>query len=185
MHKLEEEAMRMLENPSLLPKEDAILKFYEPILRLWTYPSFSPYKVWVFCEPNFRTINPSDLIIRKVIWDRHTDLDRLANPLEGLKKGFDTEPRLVIRSTKVEREIYENLYSKLNEIKFSAFASEGTFGVDGESYGIESFCFSNSTRVSWWSVYSDEWQNLVEWFRKTTEFLENKFSDLDQAKIDL
>jgi hypothetical protein len=103
----------------------------------------------------------------------------LANPLEGLKKGFDTEPRLEIKSTKIEREIYENLHSKLKEIKFSAFASEGTFGIDGEIYGIESFRFSNNTRVSWWSVYPDEWQNLVEWFEKTTEFLESKFSDLD------
>jgi hypothetical protein len=86
-HELEAKAEKLLNNPFLLPKE-AILKFYKPILRLWIYPSFESYIVWIFNEPDFRMIQPKNLIIRQIIWDRNADAQRLNNPLEGLKKGL-------------------------------------------------------------------------------------------------
>jgi hypothetical protein len=173
---LETKAERMLENPWLLPR-DAILKFYKPILRLWEYPSFSPYKVWVFCKPDFRTINPQTLIIRKVIWDRNADFDRLEKPLEGLKKGFDTIPRFEIKSVEISKGIFDEIFSELKQIQFPAFANYGkTIGIDGVRYGIETFDFTHRTNISWWSHYPEEWQNLVEWFEKTTDFLQAKFS---------
>ena len=112
---LETKAERMLENPWLLPR-DAILKFYRPILRLWIYPSFSPYKVWIFCKPDFRKINPMTFIIREVTWDRNADAQRLNNPLEGLKKGFHTEPEIELKSIEIEKEMFDKIFSELKQI---------------------------------------------------------------------
>ena len=89
-----EEAKRMANEIANRPPvavrlaKEAILKFYKPILRLWIYPSFESYIVWIFNEPDFRMIQPKNLIIRQIIWDRNADAQRLNNPLEGLKKGL-------------------------------------------------------------------------------------------------
>lgn len=176
---LESRALSLLENPNLLAK-DAVLKFYEPILRLWIYPSFSPYKVWVFGEPDFQTKKAKNLIIREVIWDRNTDFKRLANPLEGLKKGFDAEPNFEIKSVEIQKEAFDKIFSELEQIRFPAFAGyKKTIGIDGIRYGIETFETTHRTNVSWWSVYPEEWQNLVEWFEKITGFLQAKFSEIN------
>lgn len=178
---IESKAMRLLENPNRLPK-DAILKCYKQILRLWIYPSFSPYKVWIFNEPDFRTIKPNNIIIRQVIWDRNTDYQRLSNPLEGLKKGFHIEPNLEIKSVEIKKECFDEIFEELKQIQFPAFANYGkTIGIDGISCGIETFDFTHTTNISWWSVYPKEWQNLVEWFEKTTDFLEDKFSNINES----
>jgi hypothetical protein len=175
---LESKAMQMLEKPRLLPK-DAILKFYEPILRLWIYPSFSPYKVWIFYEPNFRTIALSNLIIREITWDRGKDYERLTNPLTGLKKGFDTEPRFEFKSFEIEKETFDRFFSELKQIEFSAFANYKMIGIDGVTSGIETIGFICNTRISWWSNYPKEWKNLVGWFENTTDFLQGEFSKVD------
>ncbi len=175
-NELEAKAMKMLENPYLLPKE-AILKFYNPVLRLWVYPSFEPYKVWIFSEPNFKTIRLENLKIICAVWDRNEDFLRLDDPLEGLKKGFHTEPKIEVRSIEITKEVFERIFSELKVIRFPAFANyRKSVGIDGVRYGIETFDFTHRTNISWWSVYPEEWQNLVEWFEKTTAYLENEFS---------
>lgn len=175
---LESKAMRLLENPDLLPK-DALLKFYKPILRLWIYPSFSPYKVWIFCEPDFRTIKPDNLIIREIIWDRNEDSRRFTNPLEGLKKGFHTEPELLTKSVEIEKQVFDKIFNELKQIPFPAFANYNkTIGIDGVRYGVETFDTTHRTNISWWSHYPEEWQGLIEWFEKTTNFLQEKFSKI-------
>lgn len=172
---LQLKAREILDNPDLLPK-DALLKFYQPLLRLWIYPSFAPNKAWLFYKPNFRTINSKIFIVREVTWDGNADYKRLANPLEGLKRGFHSEPEIAIKSIEIEQQIFEEIFSDLKTIQFPAFASYGSFGIDGTSYGIETFDFTGNTRISWWSHYPTEWQNLIEWFQKTTRYLEQSFS---------
>lgn len=153
---LESKAENLLQNSGLLPK-DAILKFYNPILRLWIYPSFSPYKVWIFYEPDFRTIQPENLIVRQIIWERDADGQRLNNPLEGLEKGFHTEPKLEIESTEIKKEIFTKIFSELQQIHFPAFANyRKSVGIDGIRYGIETFDFTHKTNISWWSIYPEE-----------------------------
>lgn len=171
---LESKAVKLLNNPYLLPK-DAILKFYQPILRLWIYPSFSPCKVWIFNEPNFRTIKPKTLIVRQVRWDGNADYERLNNPLEGLKKGFHTEPKLEIESIEITKEVFGKIFSELQQIQFPAFANyRKSVGIDGIRYGVETFDFTDRMNISWWSVYPEEWQNLVDWFEKTTDYLQTE-----------
>ncbi len=173
---LQAKALQMLENPHLLPK-DTILKFYQPILRLWIYPSFEPYKIWIFYEPDFRTIQPENLIVSQVVWDRNDDGQRLNNPLKGLKEGFHTEPTFEIKSIEITKETFNRIFNELQQIQFPAFANyRKSVGIDGVSYGIETFDFTHRTSISWWSAYPKEWQNLIDWFEKTTEFLESQFT---------
>lgn len=174
--KLESEAENLLNNPYLLT-ENATSKFYKPILRLWIYPSFSPYKVWIFNEPDFRTVKPNNLIIRQIIWDREADYQRLANPLEGLKKGFHINPDFETKSAEIQKENFDEIFENLKRIHFPAFANYGkAIGLDGVRYGIETLDFSHRTNISWWSVYPEEWKNLIDWFEKTTNYLESAFS---------
>ncbi len=174
---LEENAMQILDNPELLPKDSAF-NFWNPILRLWVYPSFETYKVWVFYEANYQTIKLTDISIREITWDRLADLERLMNPLEGLKKGFDTKPQIESKSVKIEAESFKDIFNSLQNIDFPAFANyKRNIGVDGVYYGIETIDFTHNTTVSWWSVYPKEWEKLIEWFEKVTNFLEETFAE--------
>lgn len=176
---LEAKAEKLLENPYLLPKE-AILKFYSPVLRLWTYPSFEPYKVWIFSEPDFRTIRPKNLKIIRAFWDRNEDYRRLSHPLEGLKKGFHSEPEIEVRSIEITKEVFEQIFCELKQIRFPAFSNyRRIMGTDGVQSGIETFDLTHRTTVSWWSVYPEEWEGLIDWFEKTIAFLECEFSKLN------
>lgn len=97
-----------------------------------------------------------------------------------MKKGVHTEPEIEIRSIEIEKEIFDKFFSELKQIEFPAFANyRKSIGIDGIRCGIETFDTTHSTNISWWSVYPKEWQNLVEWFEKTTGFLQAKFSQVN------
>ncbi|HEY8563547.1 MAG TPA: hypothetical protein VIL74_24425 [Pyrinomonadaceae bacterium] len=178
---LESKARKSLSNLDLLPK-GVILKFYAPVLRLWTYPSFEPYKVWIFSEARFQTIRVRNLKIIRAVWDQNEDYRRLCFPLEGLKKGFHTDPSIVVQSIERTPEVFDRIFAELKRIQFPAFANyEKSIGIDGVRYGIETFDFTHQTNISWWSVYPEEWQDLVDWFEKTVDFLETEFSKTDEG----
>lgn len=171
---LEQNALRMLENPNLLP-QDETTKHFSPTLHLWISPTFTPDKHWFFYKPQ-RQLNPQPKpFVRQMIWLRENDLRRLSDPLVGLQEGFHPEPTFEIKKVEIEKEIFENLHKQLSELSFPAFAKDEILGLDGERYGVETLGFYHRARVSWWSVYPDEWNNLVEWFEKTRNFLENEF----------
>lgn len=175
---LEQKALRMLENPRFLP-EDETTRNFVPTLHLWIAPTFTPDRHWYFYEPQ-RQLNPQPKpFVRQMIWQRQSDFQRLNNPLTGLQRGFHTEPTFEIKKFEIEKEMFENLHRQLSEISFPAFAKDEILGLDGERFGIETLGFYHQARVSWWSVYPKEWQNIVEWFEKTKGFLENEFSNQD------
>jgi len=177
-NELKAKAIKMLDNPPLLPKE-AVLKFYNPVLRLWIYPSFEPFRVWIFSEPNFKTIRLENLKIIRAFWDQNEDFRRLNDPLEGLKKGFHTEPKIEVQSIEITREMFDGIFSELKQIPFPAFANyRKSVGIDGVRCGVETFDFTHRTNISWWSVYPEEWQSLIDWFERTIDFLETGFSKI-------
>ena len=169
--------MQMLDNPEFLPKDSAF-NFWNPILRLWVYPSFEPYKVWIFYEANYRTIKLTDIFIRQVVWDRESDYERLLNPLEGLKRGFNTQPKIESKSLKVKAKVFEELFTSLQKIDFPAFANyNNSFGIDGVRCGIEAIESTHKTSIAWWSSYPDEWKDIIEWFENTKNFLKRTFAE--------
>lgn len=175
VRELEQKALRMLENPQLLPNDETTKNFV-PTLHLWIAPSFKPDKHWIFYKPHRRLNPPPKPFVRQIIWQKDFDFRRLYDPLTGLKEGFHTEPTFEIKKIEIEKVFFENLNKQLSEISFPAFVEDEMLGLDGEKSGIETLGFYHPARVSWWSVYPKEWQNLVGWFEKTRNYLEAEFS---------
>ena len=174
---LENKAFELLRSFRLLSKKE-VSKLYNPMLRLWIYPSFQPYQVWYFCEPHFKAAHLKNFKIIGAIWDRNEDYRRLSDPLKGLKEGFEAEPRIEVSSIEIEREFFEKIFDELKQIQFPAFANyRKSIGIDGVRSGIETFDTTHKTSISWWSVYPDEWQNIIDWFEKTVDLIEEKFND--------
>ncbi len=174
---LETKARQMLADPRLLPKDETT-KHFAPVLHLWISPTFTPEKHWVFYKPQPQ-INPLPKpFVRQMVWQRQTDFKRLNDPLTGLKEGFHAEPTFETKTVGIEPEIFNNLHDRLSEIRFPAFAKDEILGLDGERFGIETLGFYHQTKVSWWSAYPKEWQELVSWFEKTEAFLKAEFSKI-------
>ena len=172
---LEQKVLRMLENPALLPK-DQTTKHFAPTLHLWIAPTFSPDKHWFFYEPHRQLNPPPKPFVRQMIWQKEIDFQRLNDPLTGLREGFHTEPTFEIKKVEIEKEILENLHEQLSEISFPVFVKDEMLGLDGEKRGVETLGFYHQARVSWWSVYPKQWQNIARWFEKTAKYLETEFS---------
>jgi len=171
---LEAKAMRMLENPRLLPKDETT-KNFAPTLHLWITPTFTPDKHWVFYKPRPQINPPPKPFVRQLIWQKQSDFKRLNDPLTGLQEGFHAEPTFETRTVEIEKEMLEILYQQLSEIRFPAFVRDEILGLDGERFGVEILGFYHQARVSWWSVYPKEWQEIVVWFEKTQKLLEENF----------
>lgn len=171
---LEAKASQMLWNFQLLPKDETTRNF-TPTLHLWISPTFTPEKHWFFYKPRPQ-INPQPKpFVRQMIWQKQSDFKRLNDPLTGLQEGFHAEPTFETKTVEIAKEMLENLHQKLSEIRFPAFVKDEILGLDGERYGVEIVGFYHQARVSWWSVYPKEWQELVRWFEKIQEFLEESF----------
>lgn len=174
---LRQKVLRMFENPKFLPNDETT-KNFTPTLHLWIAPTFTPDKHWFFYKPQ-RQLNPQPKpFVRQLIWQRQNDFQRLNDPLVGLKEGFHADPTFEIKKIEIERNFLENFHKQLSEISFPAFVEDDILGLDGEKSGIETLGLYHRARVSWWSVYPQEWQNIVEWFEKTRRFLENEFSKI-------
>ena len=177
---LEQKALQMLENPRLLPL-DEITKHFDPILHLWIAPSFTPRKQWVFYKPHINLNPQPQPLVRELFWNRQKDYSRLCNPLVGLKEGFDKEPRMQFRSHEINQNVLENLLETLAKITLPVFVRDDSLCLDGVRFGIETFGFFNSAKIVWWSSYPEEWQDLVNWFEKTTKYLETEFSKINDC----
>lgn len=174
-HELEQKVLQMFENPRLLPKDETT-KHFVLTLHLWISPTFTPDKHWFFYEPQ-QQLNPQpNPFVRQLVWQKQGDFHRLNNPLIGLQEGFHIEPTFEIKKVEIEKETLENWHKQLSEISFPAFAKDEIRGLDGERFGVETLGFYHQARISWWSVYPKEWQNIVEWFGKTTDYLKTEFS---------
>lgn len=162
---LEATAQQILDNPRLLPRDFAA-KHFNPTLHLWISPTFTPEKHWVFYEPQAQ-INPQPKpIVRQFIWNERFDFEHLP-----------TEPTFEIKTVEIELEKLRSWQNQLSKISFPAFISEDYNGRDGEIVGIETLNFFHSAKISWWSEYPAEWQNLVDWYEKVRKFLEENFND--------
>lgn len=172
---LERKALQMLENPRLLP-EDLQVNHFISTLHLWTAPSFTPHKHWVFYNPRPQ-LNPFPKPrVSQIVWESEFDFKRLNDPLIGVKKGFHTDPTFKVKTIEIEREIFKKLHDELAEIRISAFIQDYSVGgLDGEHFGVETLGFYHNAKVMWWSEYSEDWKELVDWFEKVRRFLEEKF----------
>ncbi len=172
---LQANAQQMLDNPRLLPK-DFTTKHFNPTLHLWISPTFTPDKHWVFYKPQSQ-INPQPKpIVQQIIWKKTVDFQRLNNPLIGLQEGFQLSPTFDIKTVEIEFETYHKMHNDLAKISFPAFVNDEILGLDGENFGVETLDYFHNAKISWWSVYPKEWQELVSWYEKVRKVLDEKFS---------
>jgi hypothetical protein len=102
-------------------------------------------------------------------------------PLTGLQhaKGFSTSPTINSRLSQIGMNEVEDLLDALSKITLEPFVSSKLFGVDGETFGIETFGF-HASRITWWCTGPLEWAPLTEWSDQMRELLSGCFDTAAQ-----
>lgn len=171
---LQATAQQMLDNPRLLPKDLQIRQFNQT-LHLWISPTFTSEKHWVFSVPQPQ-INPQPKpIVQQIIWEREMDFQRLMNLETDLADDFQLSPTFEIKTVEIEWEFYRKLRAELSKIQLPPFLEVEMSGRDGEVFGVETLDLFYSGRITWWSDYPEEWEEMVDWYEKVRQFLEGNF----------
>jgi hypothetical protein len=75
---------------------------------------------------------------------------RFADPLQGLREGFDAPPTITVRDGQIARESVTSWLQEVARIRIALFGVEAPWGVDGESWGIEVIRPFLQARLEWW-----------------------------------
>ena len=153
----------------LLERPNVRLPHHRPLIRLWRYPSFSRHVSWHIYLPH--TGRAEAPVVVESAWDRQFDAARLFEPLEGLRHGFSTEPTIAVRRGELPAEELSARAESLRRIVVPPFLEDGTIGFDGELFGVETYSSKTAVRLSWWSVWYEEWEPLVSWAEAMRRFL--------------
>jgi hypothetical protein len=176
---LEDVAERVLKHPPGGPKR------HNALLRIWRYPSFTPYTSWTV----YRSIDRDklDLFIRELIWDRPKDAGRFSNPLEGIatEAMFRPIPTITQRSVQTESIQAFECIESLQRILLPPFHLDGCLGVDGEGFGVETFNFANSSKLRWWSNPPQEWYEISKWHESASAIFIAELGNVSLEPLDL
>jgi hypothetical protein len=153
----------------LLERPDVRLPHHRQLLRLWHYPSFSRHASWLVYLPHAR--RDETPVVVESVWDRQFDTKRLLEPLEGLKHGFSTEPTISSRRGELPAEELRARVSSLRRIVVPPFLEDGTVGLDGDLFGVETYSSKTIVRLSWWTMCYEEWEPLISWAEAMRSFL--------------
>lgn len=176
LHKFTEHAERLLANPDLLLDRQDLSSFHIE-LRLWHYPSFDPWTVWLLCR---NAQNGLSHQVREIVWDKESDSNRFIDPLQKLKHGIPQEPDFRIRVAALAPDEIEPRLAELRKMSFPAFMEPDSIGCDGETYGIASDPGFLNAGISWWCEGPDEWGEVTRWFNRMRDYLT---AQLDAAPV--
>lgn len=165
---LSKRALEILEKPALLLNA-VDLRHFRPVLRLAHHPTFGDEKIWVFYRPRPQIDPQPKPRINSITWNKRADRERLFQPLAGLREGFHLSPTFEVSSAEIEKRDFEELLNGLSKIEMPPFLPDEMLGLDGEHFEAETLGNYHSAKVKWWSVYSEEWRELADWFDKATE----------------
>lgn len=136
------------------------------VLRLWNYPSFGVYTSWVVYR-----ISPAgeelEYIVEEKVWDRPSDAQRMFDPLVGSQHPlkFSVSTTISTRSTVLLKSKVVQMLEELSSLRFRPFCDDGSFGLDGETFGVETFGFQK-TLIEWRCDGPAELQELARWAQK-------------------
>lgn len=136
------------------------------VLRLWHYPSFGVYTSWVVYR-----IAPAgeeiEYIVEEKVWDRPSDALRMFDPLVGSQHPlkFSVNTTVSTRSTVLLNCKVDQMLEELSSLRFRLFCDDGSFGLDGETFGVETFG-SQKTSIEWRCDGPAELQELAKWAQK-------------------
>lgn len=167
-------AERTLEDPaSLEPRER--LRRARPQLRLWHYPAFFAWTAWMVFEP---IADEHALIVRRVIWDSPYDLSRFSDPLEGVRQGFFAPPTLTVDDARTTDKALQPYLRGLRRQPIPVVTVRPSIGLDGETYGFQSYGSSDTLHLEWWCEGPKEWLPLIESVGRMRNFLNRLFREL-------
>lgn len=153
----------------LLERPGVRLPHHTPLVRLWHYPSFARFSSWLVCLPHAR--RDEKPVVVESVWDRPLDTKRLLEPLEGLRHGFSTEPTIAVRRGELPAEELGARVESLRRIVVPPFLEDGTVGLDGDLFGVETYSSKAAVRLRWWTMFYEEWGPLVAWAAAMRGFL--------------
>jgi len=145
------------------------LPHHKKLFRIWRYPSFEPYVSWMVFVPLERYAKFDLPMVVEVKWNRLFDSMRFHDPMKGVAHGFSISPTVDFRQAELLRNQVEWRTANLEKIKVPLMINE-SIGVDGESFGFETFGFA-AIRLTWWSIRPDDWRPVFEWAKEMREFL--------------
>jgi hypothetical protein len=143
----------------------------QPELRVWHYPAFHPWVSWTVLREGRSSGGVARLWVREVSWDMPADMRRLSDPMEGLRCGFHTRPTLGVRDAELPAEQYQSLASAGSEVRIPIVTPDHAFGLDGETFGIETGDHFARFRCEWWGDGPQEWTDWVRWVAILRAFL--------------
>jgi len=151
------------------------------ILRLWRYPSFENWKSWTLVG-DFRS--PSGLAdesarLDEVVWDSTLDCSRFTDPMAGLRWGTHRAPTLRRRSVVVPTDFIEGMLVELSRLQVVVAPDNRIVGLDGTSYGLQTYRSIGGIGLQWWGEHPREWELLRHWHEGA---LDNFEALLDQAE---
>ena len=92
--------------------------------------------------------------------------------MKGLQHGFSAEPSISLRQSEVSTEELESRLAALAEIALLPFVDDGSFGTDGETFGIETFGCNTAVSFEWWCEGTAKWNPLIAWAKEFRYFLD-------------
>jgi hypothetical protein len=145
-------ARELLERPKLyqglVPRGNASIP-----LRVWRYPSFTPWSSWAVLE------DKKQLFLRRIEWDlRRTHIPPL--------NTYGCEAPL-------EQAAFDALMPELQAVELSPFIPTPGIGIDGVWYGIEAGSYMGSARLVWREKPPKSWEPLGVWHARVTAFFDS------------
>lgn len=162
-----EHAKHLLANPDLLLKSEDMGGFHVE-LRLWHYPTFEPWTVWLLCHSARDGVSYE---VREIVWDNGRDSNRSVDPSQNLKLGSPMEPDFRMRVASLSPAEIEPRVAVLRNISFPAFMETDINVRDGENFGIAAASALVNAEISWWCEGPDEWQEVTRWFKRMRDYL--------------
>lgn len=137
-----------------IPKEKPIKSIFKIIYE----PSFGQK---VNCEL-FEGIGSYFLI--KSTWDKEIDSIKLDIPLLALKLRYNKiqiTPTIKREKIYIEKEIFDEILSKLSNTQISPIPNEDVIGCDGRRYQLRVGSLYNNCSFTWWEDGPGNWSQLT------------------------
>ncbi len=167
---LERKALRALEEVGTPPT------FSRPpqmVIQLWMYPAFADYVSWtLFTDKD--GLNP---VVRQVTWNRHYDVRRFTDPLDGLREGWHTEPTMVTEDAPLAIDEFLERMEAGRKIRIPLLEGAKTrIGLDGVRYGLQGLYGLSGWSLNWWEDGPEEWRELIKWAGEMRTYLSQAFA---------
>jgi hypothetical protein len=147
------------------------LPHHNSLLRLWHHPSFGRHISWLIYYPLPRYRRSDSPLVLEAAWDRPFDSQRFSHPLDGLRHGFSLEPTVSLRQAEIPPDELEVKLANLRTIVLPVSVDDGSIGLDGESFGVETHGFNAAMRLVWWCEGRRGWAPLADWAADMRRFL--------------